>query len=140
MVRLSSVAGATKTRIGAAIVGLIVLVALAAPLIAPYGPDAQNLSLALKGPSGAHLFGTDQFGRDVLSRVIYSARLDLQIAFIATIFCFVLGTLLGLIGGYFGGAADQLIGRLIDVVIAFPAIVAIIALIAFQSAPCMPGS
>lgn len=131
IVRLGSVAGATKTRIGATIVALIVLVALAAPLIAPYGPDAQNLSLALKGPSGAHLFGTDQFGRDVLSRVIYAARLDLQIAFIATIFCFGIGALLGLIGGYFGGAADQLIGRLIDVVIAFPAIVAIIALIAF---------
>jgi peptide/nickel transport system permease protein len=123
--------GRTKVVIGASIVLAIVVVALFAPLIAPYGPNEQNLESAFGSPSWAHLFGTDQFGRDVLSRTIYAARLDLQIAFIATVFCFLVGVLLGLIGGYFGRFADQLVGRLVDVVISFPSIVFIIALIAF---------
>jgi peptide/nickel transport system permease protein len=123
--------GRTKVVIGASIVLAIVVVALFAPLIAPYGPNEQNLESAFGSPTWAHLFGTDQFGRDVLSRTIYAARLDLQIAFIATVFCFLVGVLLGLIGGYFGRFADQLVGRLVDVVISFPSIVFIIALIAF---------
>jgi peptide/nickel transport system permease protein len=129
--RMGGSAGRAKTIIGGAIVGLTVLVALLAPLIAPYGPDDQDLVSALSPPTWSHPFGTDQFGRDVLSRTLFAARLDLQIAFIATVFCFVLGVLLGLGGGYFGGLADQLVGRLVDLVIAFPSIVFIIALIAF---------
>jgi peptide/nickel transport system permease protein len=129
--RMGGSAGRAKTIIGGAIVGLTVLVALLAPLIAPYGPDDQDLLSALSPPTWSHPFGTDQFGRDVLSRTLFAARLDLQIAFIATVFCFVLGVLLGLGGGYFGGVADQLVGRLVDLVIAFPSIVFIIALIAF---------
>jgi peptide/nickel transport system permease protein len=129
--RMGGSAGRAKTIIGGAIVGLTVLVALLAPLIAPYGPDDQDLASALSPPTWSHPFGTDQFGRDVLSRTLFAARLDLQIAFIATVFCFVLGVLLGLGGGYFGGLADQLVGRLVDLVIAFPSIVFIIALIAF---------
>jgi peptide/nickel transport system permease protein len=120
-----------KLLVGAAIVGLIVLVALLAPLIEPYPASAQDLSAALHGPSSAHWLGTDQFGRDVLARTMASARLDLQIAFIATVFCFLGGVLLGLVGGFFGGLVDQLVGRLVDFVIAFPSIVFIIALIAF---------
>lgn len=108
----------------------VVTMALLAPLVAPYNPIAQNLSATLQGPSFAHLMGTDEFGRDVLSRVLYGARLDLQIAFLGTMFCFILGTLLGLVGGFFGGLVDLLVGRLVDLVIAFPAIVVIIALIA----------
>lgn len=123
--------GRTKVMIGGAIVGVIALSAILAPLIAPYGPNDQDLVNSFRSPSLAHLFGTDQFGRDVLSRTIYSARLDLQIAFIATVFCFLGGVLLGLVGGYFGGLIDQLVGRLVDFVIAFPSIVFIIALIAF---------
>jgi peptide/nickel transport system permease protein len=129
--RMGGSAGRAKTIVGGAIVGLTVLVALLAPLIAPYGPDDQDLASALSPPTWSHPFGTDQFGRDVLSRTLFAARLDLQIAFIATVFCFVLGVLLGLGGGYFGGLADQLVGRLVDLVIAFPSIVFIIALIAF---------
>lgn len=131
LVRFSTTPGRTKILIGGTIVGLIVLVALLSPLIAPYGPTEQDLSAALGSPSLAHPFGTDQFGRDVLSRTMYAARLDLQIAFIATVFCFLLGVLLGLVGGYFGRVVDQLVGRLVDFVIAFPSIVFIIALIAF---------
>lgn len=123
--------GRVKVIVGGSIVFAIAALAILAPLVAPYGPNEQNLEAALASPSWSHLFGTDQFGRDVLSRTIYAARLDLQIAFIATIFCFSLGLLLGLVGGYFGRIADQLVGRLVDVVIAFPSIVFIIALIAF---------
>ena len=121
----------TKILIGGTIVGAIAIVAIFAPLIAPYGPVDQDLINAFRPPSLAHPFGTDQFGRDVLSRTIYATRLDLEIAFFATIFCFVLGVLFGVIGGYFGGAVDQVVGRLVDLVIAFPSIVAIIALIGF---------
>lgn len=128
---LRGVPGRVKTMIGGSIVLTILLVALLSPLIAPYDPVAQDLANTLSAPSTHHLFGTDQFGRDVLSRTMYAARLDLQIAFIATIFCFLIGALLGLVAGYRGGATDQIVGRLIDFVIAFPAIVAIIALIAF---------
>jgi peptide/nickel transport system permease protein len=117
--------------VGAGVLVLVILGAVLAPLLAPYGPSEQDLINALRPPSGAHIFGTDQFGRDVLSRTMYSARLDLQIAFIATVFCFLLGVLLGLLGGYFGRIVDQLVGRLVDFVIAFPSIVFIIALIAF---------
>jgi peptide/nickel transport system permease protein len=130
-VRIGGPAGRAKTLVGATIVGLIVLAALLAPLIAPYGPNDQDLISALGAPSRAHLFGTDQFGRDVLSRTLFAARLDLQIAFIATVFCFLLGVVLGLFGGYFGGLIDQVVGRSVDLVIAFPSIVFIIALIAF---------
>ncbi len=131
LVQFGGVRGRMKVAVGASIVLAIALVAILAPLIAPYGPVEQDLINALRPPSGAHLFGTDQFGRDVLSRTMYSARLDLQIAFIATVFCFLLGMLVGLVGGYFGGVVDQLAGRLVDFVIAFPSIVFIIALIAF---------
>lgn len=134
LVRLLGATGApgrAKLLVGGAIVGSIAVVAVAAPLVAPYEPSGQDLEAALRGPSWQHLFGTDQFGRDVLSRTIYAGRLDLQIAIIATVFCLLLGLLFGLVGGYFGRVADQLVGRLIDFVIAFPPIVFIIALIAF---------
>jgi peptide/nickel transport system permease protein len=121
--------GRSKLLFGIAIIGLMVLVALFSHLIAPYNPVTLNLSATLRAPSGSHFFGTDEFGRDVFSRVLYGASLDLQIAAFGTFFCFLSGSLLGLIAGFFGKTVDTLIGRLIDVVIAFPAIVVIIALI-----------
>jgi peptide/nickel transport system permease protein len=121
--------GRSKLITGAAIVIFIALLALFSHLIAPYNPDQLNLNATLQGPSGSHIMGTDEFGRDVFSRVLYGAAIDLQIAAFGTFFCFLSGTLLGLIAGFFGKVADTLIGRLIDVVIAFPAIVVIIALI-----------
>lgn len=131
LLRLGRWHGRSKILIGATLIGLIVLVALLSPVLAPFGPNQQDLSAALAPPTLTHPFGTDQFGRDVLSRTMHAARLDLQIAFIATVFCLLLGVLLGLLGGYFGGLVDQLLGRLVDFVIAFPSIVFIIALIAF---------
>ena len=129
--RIGRLRGHTKIVIGGTILGVIVLVAILAPLIAPSGPNEQDLLNSFRAPSLGHPFGTDQFGRDVFSRTIYATRLDLQIAFLATIFCFVLGVLFGVIGGYFGGLVDQAVGRLVDLVVAFPSIVAIIALIGF---------
>jgi peptide/nickel transport system permease protein len=121
--------GRSKLLLGIGIIGFMVLLAIFSHLIAPYNPVKLNLNATLRPPSGSHIMGTDEFGRDVFSRVLYGASLDLQIAAFGTFFCFLSGALLGLIAGFFGKAADTLIGRLIDVVIAFPAIVVIIALI-----------
>jgi peptide/nickel transport system permease protein len=119
-----------KVVAGAIILLILAVVAIFGPLFEPFNPLTQNLNALLSPPSHAHLLGTDDLGRDVLSRVISGTRLDLQIAFFGTIFCFLLGCSLGLLGGYFGGWVDLLVGRLIDVVQSFPSIVVIIALIA----------
>jgi peptide/nickel transport system permease protein len=108
---------------------IIVIAAIAAPLITFYNPIGQNLTDALQGPSAAHWLGTDQFGRDTWTRLVYGARVDLRIAFIAVLFPFVLGTVLGSIAGYFGGWADLVIMRLVDIVVAFPFYVLLIALV-----------
>jgi peptide/nickel transport system permease protein len=114
---------------GLIITAIIVLAAIAAPLITFYNPIGQNLTDALQGPSAAHWLGTDQFGRDTWTRLIYGARVDLRVAFIAVLFPFVLGTVLGSIAGYFGGWADLVIMRLVDTVVAFPFYVLLIALV-----------
>jgi peptide/nickel transport system permease protein len=115
----------------AGIVILVILVgmALAAPLITSYNPNTQNLTDSLLGPGGKHLLGTDQLGRDTFTRLLYGLRLDLRIAFIAVLFPFVLGTVLGTLAGYFGGWVDAIIMRLVDIVLAFPFYVLVIALV-----------
>jgi peptide/nickel transport system permease protein len=114
---------------GLIITGIVLIAAIAAPLITFYNPIAQNLTDALQGPSAAHWLGTDQFGRDSWTRLIYGARVDLRVAFIAVLFPFVLGTVLGAIAAYFGGWFDLVIMRLVDVVVAFPFFVLLIALV-----------
>jgi peptide/nickel transport system permease protein len=114
---------------GIVIIGVILFLAIAAPLLTSYNPTAQNLSQSLAGPSAHHLLGTDQLGRDTWTRLLYGLRLDLQIAFIAVLFPFVLGTVLGSVAGYFGGWADTIIMRVVDIVVAFPFYVLIIALV-----------
>ncbi|WP_449278268.1 ATP-binding cassette domain-containing protein [Leucobacter sp. GX24907] len=114
---------------GAVLFGTILLLALFAPLIAPHSPSAQNLSGGLQPPSAAHWFGTDQLGRDVLSRVLFAARTDLRIAIAAAIAPFVTGVLVGLIAGYFGGPVRWVASRVIDTVIAFPFYVIVIAIV-----------
>ena len=116
--------------IGAVVLGLLVLVALLAPLIAPYDPLAQDYSAATQPPSLTHPFGTDEFGRDILSRVIYGTRIDLQVGIISVITPFVVGIVLGAIAAYYGGWIDTLIMRLVDVVQGFPFIVLIVAIVA----------
>jgi peptide/nickel transport system permease protein len=114
---------------GIAIVGVILILVIAAPLITSYDPITQNLNGTLAGFSGQHWLGTDQEGRDTFTRLLYGGRLDLQIAFIAVLFPFVLGTILGSVAGYFGGWIDIIIMRLVDIVVAFPFFVLIIALV-----------
>ena len=107
-----------------------VLAAIFAPLLAPYDPIKLDASMGLRPPSLAHPFGTDQLGRDVLTRVIYAARIDLQIGLIGVTIPLVIGTFVGLIAGYVGGWTDTVISRVIDVVIAFPFLVLVIAIVA----------
>ena len=114
---------------GIVILAVVVGLALAAPLITSYNPIAQNLNESLLGPSAHHLLGTDQLGRDTFTRLLYGLRLDLRIAFLAVLFPFVLGTVLGLLAGYFGGWTDTVIMRIVDIVVAFPFYVLIIALV-----------
>jgi peptide/nickel transport system permease protein len=114
---------------GLTITLLIVLVAILAPLLTSYNPITQNLSDTLKGPSAHHLLGTDQLGRDTFTRLIYGARVDLRVGFIAVLFPFVLGTILGSLAGYFGGWVELVIMRLVDIVVAFPFYVLLIALV-----------
>ncbi|MGH3277447.1 MAG: ABC transporter permease [Streptosporangiaceae bacterium] len=114
---------------GLILLAVIIAGVLAAPLLASYNPVTQDLGATLTGPSAQHLLGTDQLGRDTWSRLLYGGRADLQVAFIAVLFPFVLGTILGSLAGYFGGWADLIIMRVVDIVVAFPFYVLIIALV-----------
>ena len=116
--------------VGGIIVLLFVVIALLAPLIAPYAPNEGDLTKRLKPPSGEHLLGTDPLGRDLLSRVIYGARISLQIQIVSVSIALVMGTLLGMIGGYYGGRLDHLLMRLMDILLAFPGIFLAISIIA----------
>lgn len=108
---------------------VVIAAALAAPLLTPYDPIAQDLNSAFLPPlSPGHPFGTDNFGRDIWSRIIYAARLDLQIAFLAVLFPFFFGSWLGVITGYFGGKIDLIVMRLVDVLMSFPFLILVIAI------------
>ncbi len=108
--------------VGMAIAGAWIVIAIAAPLLAPSDPLAQDYP-PQKAPSWQHLFGTDELGRDVLSRVIYGARLSLPVALLLVGLALLIGGTLGAIAGYFGGFVDGLIMRTTDLVFAFPAII-----------------
>jgi peptide/nickel transport system permease protein len=114
---------------GVSLLGTIVLMAVFAPLITAYDPTHQDLQHALQGPGNGHLLGTDDLGRDVWSRLVYGARTDLRVAFLAVLFPFVIGTTIGLLAGYFGGKLDTGVNWLVSVVVAFPFYVLIIALV-----------
>jgi peptide/nickel transport system permease protein len=114
---------------GIAVMLIILVLAIGAPLLSSYNPVAQNLNATLLGPSAHHLLGTDQLGRDTWTRLLYGLREDLRIALIAVLFPFVLGCVLGSVAGYFGGWVDTVIMRLVDVVVAFPFYVLVIALV-----------
>ncbi|MBP1872718.1 peptide/nickel transport system permease protein [Ensifer adhaerens] len=116
--------------IGFAILALSIALALFPQLLAPYDPLAFDLSAIQQGPSLAHPFGTDNFGRDVLSRVIWAYRVDMQMAFFATIFALLIGVTVGAFVGYYGGIADTIFGRCVDAIITFPFLVLVIAIVA----------
>jgi peptide/nickel transport system permease protein len=115
---------------GALITVLLVIVALAAPLLAPQDPNWQETSRRLEGPSKEHLLGLDDLGRDVLSRVIYGARVSLRVGFSVVVIASTIGIFLGAIAGYFGGKVDTVIMRISDMLLAFPGILLAIALVA----------
>ena len=117
-------------RVGAAIVLLTVVGAIIAPWAVPYDPSGQELALRLERPSLAHPFGLDELGRDILSRVLAGARISLFVGLTVVGISSVLGVLLGSVAGYFGGWLDDVIGRTIDVLLAFPGILLAIALVA----------
>ena len=105
-----------------------ILAAVFAPLIAPFDPYKQNLSQSLHQPSSEHLLGTDMLGRDVLSRIIYGARVSLIVGLVVVIIAGVLGMSIGLVSGYFGGRLDSILMRLMDAMIAIPMIVLAMAI------------
>jgi peptide/nickel transport system permease protein len=114
---------------GLVLLAIVILVAIAAPLLTPYDPIVQSLGEAFQPPLSAnHVLGTDNFGRDVWSRIVYGTRLDLQIGLFSVLFPFVFGTLLGIATGYLGGWLDTLFMRLVDVLMAFPFLILVVAI------------
>lgn len=106
----------------AVLIALVLLLAVFAPLVAPYGEAEQDVLARLQPPSAAHWFGTDELGRDVLSRILYGSRLSLAIGILPSIISLVIGIVLGLLAGYFGGWADYVIMRLADVMLSVPSL------------------
>jgi peptide/nickel transport system permease protein len=115
---------------GAIILALEVILAVGAPVFAPYSPIEQDFSVALQGPTHAHLFGTDDVGRDLLSRVIHGARISLSVGLISVGIGSVIGVILGVIAGFYGGIIDTLLLRFMDVLLAFPGILLALAVVA----------
>lgn len=115
---------------GLLLLAIVVALAVLAPVLTPYGPLQQNLRNAKQPPSWNHLFGTDNFGRDVFTRILYGTRIDLMIGVLPTAITLVTGSLVGAIAGYYGGKIDTILMRVVDVAVAFPFIVLLIAIIA----------
>lgn len=115
---------------GALLTVAVVLMAIAAPLLAPYDPSSQDTSLRLEGPSDKHLLGLDELGRDVLSRILFGARVSLRVGFSVVIIAASIGVFLGALAGYFGGIVDTIIMRICDILLAFPGILLAIAFVA----------
>jgi ABC-type dipeptide/oligopeptide/nickel transport system permease subunit len=115
---------------GGAVVIALILVAIVAPYVAPYDPVHQDLANSLAGPSMKHLAGTDVHGRDIFSRIIHGTRISLRIGFLGMLLGCVGGVVLGLVAGYYGGWADTVIMRLMDVQLAFPGLLVAICIIA----------
>ena len=121
--RIRSLARQNKlAAFSAVLILLIILIAVFAPLIAPYDHLAQNLAQRLQHPSAAHLLGTDELGRDVLSRLIFGARISLTIGLVPTLISMMIGTALGMCAGFYGGKVDFIIMRMADVMLAFPSL------------------
>jgi peptide/nickel transport system permease protein len=117
-------------RVGVVIVALAVFVAIAGPLLTSYDPNAQELARRLEGPSLSHLLGLDELGRDILARILAGARISLLVGLVVVSISSVTGMLFGSVAGYFGGRVDDVISRVVDVLMAFPGILLAIALVA----------
>ncbi|MCL2484506.1 MAG: ABC transporter permease [Endomicrobia bacterium] len=112
-------------------IAIVVFIAVFAPFIAPYDPASQDLSNRLAAPSAVHLLGTDDLGRDVFSRMVYGARVSMSVGFFAAFLTVLIGAVLGMLSGYFGGATDSIIMRFTDIVLCFPTFFLILLVIAF---------
>lgn len=117
-------------RLGIAIVGITVAAAVFGPWLTPADPNAQDLALRLAAPSGAHVFGLDELGRDIFSRLLVGARISLLVGLAVVTSASTVGILMGSLAGYYGGTVDTLISRVMDVLLAFPGILLAIALVA----------
>ena len=115
---------------GTGIIFLLFAVAVLAPLLAPYNPSLIDTGNILAPPSGAHLLGTDELGRDVLSRMIWSSRISLMVGFVAVGIATLIGVIIGAISGYYGGWVDTVMMRFVDIMLCFPTIFLILAVIA----------
>ncbi|HVO00830.1 MAG TPA: ABC transporter permease [Candidatus Cybelea sp.] len=129
-VRSNRIRRRTAFAVGIALMLFFIVLAIVPGWFAPYDPIAMNVSAIMQAPSWAHPFGTDNLGRDILSRTIWGAQVDMQIAIFSTIFPLIFGTFVGAIVGHYGGWLDAIFGRLVDLLIAFPFLVIVIALIA----------
>lgn len=118
------------TAVGAAIVLAAVIAAAFGPMLSPYDPAAQDLSLRLEGPTGLHWFGLDELGRDIFARVLAGARISLLVGVVVVSVSSTIGIVLGSMAGYFGGRIDEAISRVIDILLAFPGLLLAIALVA----------
>jgi peptide/nickel transport system permease protein len=116
--------------IGLLMVGLVAAVGFFAPVLTPFDPVKTDLANSLDPPSSTHLLGTDNFGRDIFTRLIYGARIDLQIGLVPTLIMCVIGLVVGTVAAYGGGAIDGLLMRIVDVSMAFPFYVLVIAIVA----------
>ncbi len=112
---------------GFVVLALLCIVAIFAPLIAPYDPITQDLGNALQAPSWAHFAGTDEFGRDILSRLIYGTRITIQTVLSVSLIVGPLGLIIGVVAGYFGGRTDSLLMRATDIVLSFPSLILALA-------------
>jgi len=118
------------TVIGLVVIALLLLVALFAPLIATHNPLLQDLNNALKAPSATHWFGTDEYGRDIFSRLVYGSRITLYVISLVTVIVGPVGLAVGTISGYFGGKVDTVFMRITDIFISFPSLVLALAFVA----------
>lgn len=116
---------------GTVLVVLLFVVSFLAPWISPYDPGKINLRMVLSPPSGSHLLGTDQLGRDVLSRMIWGSRISLKVGFVATGIAILIGAVLGALAGYYGKWVDTIVMRFVDIMLCFPSFFLILAVIAF---------
>jgi glutathione transport system permease protein len=114
----------------AAFILFLAVIAVVCYRIAPYGINQYDYSSVLKGPGSGHLFGTDEFGRDIFSRVLCGTRISLSVGFISVTAAAVIGTILGMLGGYYGGLIDSIIMRICDTLFAFPGLILAIAIVA----------
>jgi peptide/nickel transport system permease protein len=127
---LRVMAGRKVVVVGAVLIFLFLFIAAFAPLISPYNPNEQDYTVILQQPSAQHLLGTDAFGRDTFSRLLYGARISLMVGVVAVTLAGVIGILLGLVAGYYGGWIDNIIMRIIDTLMALPPIVLMMAIAA----------